>query len=141
MYPTWESVNDGEVLRSSGEEGVRIMEGIVGGAPLAIATVNMANHGCIPGLPDDMVVEAPAVADGIGLHLRQMTPLPRGITAMLALQGEINALLIEAFVERSKRKLLQALLIDPTIGSYNGAVALIDEMCAVQKGILPALTW
>ena len=66
VYPTWESVTDGEALRSSGEEGVRIMEGIVGGAPLAIATVNMANHGCIPGLPDDMVVEAPAVADGPG---------------------------------------------------------------------------
>ena len=115
MYPTWESVTDGEALRSSGEEGVRIMEGIVGGAPLAIATVNMANHGCIPGLPDAMVVEAPAVADGTGLHLQQMEPLPTGITAMLTLQGQINALLIEAYVERSRRKLLQALLIDPTV--------------------------
>ena len=141
MYPTWESVTDGEALRSSGEEGVRIMEGIVGGAPLAIATVNMANHGCIPGLPDAMVVEAPAVADGAGLHLQQMAPLPTGITAMLALQGQINALLIEAYVERSRRKLLQALLIDPTVASYNGAVALIDEMCEVQKGILPAMAW
>ena len=130
VYPTWESVTSGEeTLRSSGEEGVRIMEGIVGEAPLAIATVNMANHGCIPGLPDAMVVEAPAVADGAGLHLQQMAPLPTGITAMLTLQGQINVLLIEAYVERSKRKLLQALLIDPTVGSYNGAVALIDEMC------------
>ena len=60
---------------------------------------------------------------------------------MLALQGQINALLIEAYVERSKRKLLQALLIDPTVASYNGAVALIDEMCEVQKGILPAMAW
>ena len=127
--PTWESVTDGEALRPSGEEGVRIMEGIIGGTPLAIATVNMANHGCIPGLPDDMVVEAPAVADGEGLHLQQMAPLPTGITAMLALQGQINALLIEAFVERSRRKLLQALLIDPTVASYSNAVALIDEMC------------
>jgi alpha-galactosidase len=141
VYPTWESVTDGEALRSSGEEGVRIMEGIIGGTPLAIATVNMANHGCIPGLPDAMVVEAPAVADGAGLHLQQMVPLPTGITAMLALQGQINALLIEAYVERSKRKLLQALLIDPTVGNYNGAVALIDEMYEVQEGILPAMAW
>lgn len=141
VYPTWESVTDGEALRSSGEEGVLIMEGIIGGSPLAIATVNMANHGCIPGLPDAMVVEAPAVADGEGLHLQQMAPLPTGITAMLALQGQINGLLIEAYVERSRRKLLQALLIDPTVGSYNGAVALIDEMCEVQKGILPVMAW
>jgi alpha-galactosidase len=141
VYPTWESVTDGGTLQSSGEEGVRIMEGIIGGTPLAIATVNMANHGCIPGLPDAMVVEAPAVADGEGLHLQPMAPLPTGITAMLTLQGQINALLIEAYVERSKRKLLQALLIDPTVASYNGAVALIDEMCEVQKGILPAMAW
>ena len=141
VYPTWESVTDGEALRPSGEEGVRIMAGIVGGAPLAIATVNMANHGCIPGLPDAMVVEAPAVADGAGLHLQQMAPLPTGITAMLTLQGQINALLIEAYVERSRRKLLQALLIDPTAAGYNNAVALIDEMCEVQKGILPKMTW
>ena len=38
-------------------------------------------------------------------------------------------------------KLLQALLIDPTVASYNGAVALIDEMCKVQEGILPAMAW
>jgi alpha-galactosidase len=141
VYPTWESVTGGESLRPSGEEGVRIMEGIVGGAPLAIATVNMANHGCIPGLPDDMVVEAPAIADGEGLHLQRMEPLPTGITAMLTLQGQINALLIEAFVERSRRKLLQALLIDPTVSNYNNAVALIDEMCEVQRGMLPSLEW
>ncbi len=141
VYPTWESVTDGEALRSSGEEGVRIMEGIVGDRPLAIATVNMANHGCIPGLPDGMVVEAPAVADGAGLHLQQMAPLPTGITAMLALQGQINALLIEAYLERSKRKLLQALLIDPTVAGYSNAVALIDEMCEVHKELLPPLAW
>ena len=117
VYPTWESVTDSKAIRPSGEEGVRIMEGIVGGAPLAIATVNMANHGCIPGLPDEMVVEAPAIADGEGLHLQQMEPLPTGITAMLTLQGQINALLIEAFVEHSRRKLLQALLIDPTVST------------------------
>ncbi len=141
VYPTWESVTDEASLRPSGEEGVRIMEGIIGGAPRAIATVNMANHGSIPGLPDAMVVEAPAVADGGGLHLQQMAALPTGITAMLALQGQINALLIEAYVERSRRKLLQALLIDPTVASYSNAVALIDEMCEVQQGILPAMAW
>jgi alpha-galactosidase len=141
VYPTWESVTDGEALRPSGEEGVRIMEGIVGGAPLAIATVNMANHGCIPGLPHDMVIEAPAIADREGLHLQQMEALPTGITAMLTLQGQINALLIEAFAEGSRRKLLQALLIDPTVSNYNNSVALIEEMCEVQRGMLPPLEW
>jgi alpha-galactosidase len=140
VYPTWGSVS-GESLRPSGEEGVRILEGIVGGAPLVLATANMVNNGCIPGLPNDMVVEAPAVADAEGLHLQQMEPLPTGVTALLALQGQINALLIEAYAERSRRKLLQALLIDPTVSTYHNAVALIDEMCEVQKELLPPLAW
>lgn len=140
VYPTWGSVSEDEI-RSSGEEGVRILEGIAGGEPLAIATANMINGGRVPGLPDDMVVEAPAVADAEGLHLQQMEPLPTGITAMLTLQGQINTLLIEAYAERSRRKLLQALLIDPTVSTYHNAVALIDEMCEVQKELLPPLAW
>ncbi len=145
VYPTWEGAAegavDGERITPSGEEGVCILEGIVGGGPLPIATANMVNRGCIPGLPNDMVVEAPAVADGAGLHLQPVAPLPTAITAMLALQGQINALLIEAYAEQSRRKLLQALLLDPTISSYQNAVALIDEMCRVQEGILPRLEW
>ena len=141
IYPPSDEATDDDVLRSSGEAGVRIMEGIVGGGPQAIATVNVSNRGCIPGLPDGMVVEVPAIADGEGLHPRQMAPLPTGITAMLQLQGQINALLIEAYVERSRRKLLQALLIDPTVSSYQNAVALIDEMCERQQALLPPLAW
>ena len=149
VYPTWGAVTDGGTIRPSGEEGVRILEGIVGGAEgsaeggeaRALATVNMVNRGCIPGLPDDMVVEAPAVADAAGVHLQQMEALPTGVTALLALQGQINALLIEAYAERSRRKLLQALLIDPTVSTYANAVALIDEMCTVQGELLPPLAW
>jgi alpha-galactosidase len=70
-----------------------------------------------------------------------MEALPTGITALLTLQGQINALLIEAYVERSRRKLLQALLIDPTVSSYNQAVALIDEMFTLQADVLPPLAW
>jgi len=77
----------------------------------------------------------------VGVALPAPTALPTGVTAMLALQGQINALLIEAYAERSRRKLLQALLIDPTVSTYHNAVALIDEMCEVQKDLLPPLAW
>lgn len=141
VYPTWESVSGGESLQPSGEEGVRIIEGMMGETPLAIATTNMRNGGCIPNLPDDMVVEAPAIADAQGLHLQPMQRLPTAIAAMTALQGQINSLLIEAYAEQSRRKLLQALLLDPTVSTYHNAVALIDEMCALQQELLPPLHW
>ena len=60
---------------------------------------------------------------------------------MLQLQGNINRLLVEAYAERSRRKLLQALLIDPTVSTYANAVALIDEMFARQQPLLPEMDW
>ena len=101
----------------------------------------MPNRGAIPGLPDDVVVEVPAIADADGLHIEPLPPLPTGITTMLQLQGNINRLLVEAYAERSRRKLLQAVLIDPTVSTYANAVALIDEMFELQKSLLPEMAW
>ena len=71
--------------------------------------------------------------------MQKMAALPEAITAMLRLQGSIQKLLVEAYAEESRRKLLQALLLDPTAHSYRSAVALINEMCKLQKDILPHL--
>ena len=60
---------------------------------------------------------------------------------MLRMQGSIQKLLVEAYAEGSRNKLLQALLLDPTVHSYRNAVALINEMCELQKDILPVLKW
>jgi alpha-galactosidase len=143
VYPKSElrdSREAGEII-PSGEEGILIIEGIACGVERELATVNMSNKGAIPGLPNEMVVEVPAVADDNGLHLKQMDQLPTGITAMLQLQGAIHQLVIEAYMEQSRKKLLQAVLIDPTVSNYHNAVAMINEMCELQKEMLPPLQW
>ncbi|MBK8047902.1 MAG: alpha-galactosidase [Anaerolineales bacterium] len=143
LYPAFEkrtmSVEAG--VFPSGEEAVLILDAFAGGGRRPIATVNVPNRGTIPDLPDDMVVEVPAIADTDGLHLPSLPPLPTGITTMLQLQGNINRILVEAYAERSRRKLLQALLIDPTVSTYANAVALIDEMFTRQQPLLPEMDW
>ena len=67
--------------------------------------------------------------------------LTHAIAQMIATQGTIHQLVLEAYQEQSRNKLLQAMLIDPTISTYNNAVALIDEMCERQKDILPPMHW
>ena len=67
----------------------------------------------------------------------QLEPLPEAIAALIRVQGSIHKLLIEAFAEKSKEKLLQAILLDPTVDSYRRAVAFMEEMLRVQQGILP----
>lgn len=86
-----------------------------------------------------MVVEVPAtVVDG-ELVPRRMEPLPTGILAMVQLQGAIHQLLVEAYVEQSKAKLLQAILLDPVVDSHNRAVAMLDEFLELQRDVLPPL--
>lgn len=79
--------------------------------------------------------------DGDGIHPIASAELPAAITAMINLQGAIHRLIIEAYTEKSKNRLLQAMLLDPTISDYNNAAAMIDEMCEREKEILPKLHW
>jgi alpha-galactosidase len=86
-------------------------------------------------------VELPAYADGRGIHTEKMDPLPDAITEMIRVQGTIHKLLIEAYVEKSRKKLLQALLLDPNGTSYKNTVEMINEMCERQKDALPEMHW
>ena len=126
-------------LKASGELAAPIMEGLSCGVPRELDAVNVPNRGFIPELPEGLVVEVPARADGSGLHPCQMAPLPEGIAALIRTQASIHKLLVEAFAEGSKAKLLQALLLDPMVDSYRRAVALMEEMLRLQRDILPPL--
>lgn len=128
-------------LTRSAEYGIPIIEAIAFDQNRYIPSLNQLNKGQIPGIMQDMCVEGPCMLDGGGIHPVQVETLPPAITAMINQQGAIHQLIIEAYTEKSKNKLLQAMLLDPTISTYNNAVALIDEMCERQKNILPELHW
>lgn len=126
-------------VESSEELAIPIIEWAACGVERDLPAVNVPNRGAIPGLPDDMVVEVPArVEQGTLVPLR-MEPLPTGILAMVQLQGAIHQLLVEAYVEQSKAKLLQAILLDPIVDNHNRAVAMLDEFLALQGDVLPPL--
>lgn len=125
----------------SNEYGVPIIEAIAFNKPARMGGVNVMNHGYAPNLPDNMVVEIPAVVDGDGIHPQKTKEIPTAIASMIATQGAITQLLYEAYKEKSRNKLLQAILLDPTVSSYSNAVALINEMFENQKEILPEMNW
>ncbi|RLQ94019.1 family 4 glycosyl hydrolase [Falsibacillus albus] len=126
----------------SNEYAIPIIEAIYFNDEVTLNAVNMQNKGAIKGLPDDMVVETQAIVNGSGISLKAMeVELPAAIVGTIHIQGTIHQLLIEAFLEQSKTKLLQAILLDPQAPSYYQACAMIDEMCKLQKDVLPELEW
>ncbi|MFE5321827.1 alpha-galactosidase [Paenibacillus sp. NPDC056579] len=131
-----------ENVKPSDEYAIPIIEAIFFDDEIQLNAVNLQNKGAIKGLPDDMVVETQAIVNGKGIFLKPMTvELPTAVIGTIHIQGTIHKLLLEAFVEKSKTKLLQAILLDPQAPSYYQACAMIDEMCELQKEILPALEW
>ncbi|MBS4200548.1 alpha-galactosidase [Bacillus sp. FJAT-49732] len=133
---------DKDKVQKSNEYAIPIIEAIFFDDEIQLNSVNMQNNSAIKGLPDDMVVETQAIVNGQGIKLVPMTvELPTAIIGTIHIQGTIHKLLLEAFVEQSKTKLLQAILLDPQAPSYYQACAMIDEMCELQKDILPKLEW
>ena len=57
--------------------------------------VNVPNQGALPGVPDDIAVEIPAVVNRDGIHRIQVDPLPPKIILPLVLSLERTLLAIE----------------------------------------------
>ncbi|MFI0417231.1 hypothetical protein [Spongiactinospora sp. 9N601] len=125
-------------LEPSIEFGIPVIEGLTCEERM-IDAVNVVNGGAIPNLPADSVVEVPAVAGAGGIRPRRMSPLPEALAALLRTQLSIHKLIIEAYRERSKDALLQAVLLDPVVDSYPRAVAMTDHLLDLQKDVLPPL--
>ncbi len=103
-------------------------------------SVNVPNQGpAVSNLPEDMIVEVPAMVDAKGVHPVEVGPLPEAIAAICRHQGSIQNLLVEAYRHRCKKLLLQALIIDPVVDSADRAEQMMEDMLRLQAGYLPQM--
>jgi alpha-galactosidase len=101
---------------------------------------NVMNDGfAVSNLPEDANVEIPIVANAKGIHPVKVGPLPEAIAGICQLQVSIMKLLVEAYREKSKKLLFQALLIDPLVSSYHGAREMMEMMLKLEADVLPEL--
>ena len=102
-------------------------------------SVNVMNTGkYVENLSTDAVVEVPAIVNATGVHPERVGPLPEALAAFCRTQVSIQLLLIEAYRQRSKKLLLQALLLDPVVDSVERAEKMLDYMLELQKDYLPS---
>jgi len=102
-----------------------------------VYSVNLPNQGQVPNLPPEAVVEAPAVATASGVKAIAQRPLPPGIAGILAGRFGWVETIVEAALEGSREKFIQALILDGSVTSLDTAGKLADELLAVQAEYLP----
>jgi len=124
-------------IRPTGERAVPIINAMLRDLNQYELAANVRNNGCISNLPDDAIVEVPAVVNARGVHGVCVGPLPRGLAALMRREVEIQELVVEAGVKGDRNAALQALLLDPHIHSYAQATHLLDDLLKAHARYLP----
>ena len=118
------------------ERLVAICAAVVTGETHRELAVNLPNHGLVPNLPPDAVVEVPAVVDADGVTGVPVGPLPDGIAAVLTARALQQQLTVRAAIEGSRDLALQALALDPLVPGPAVAAAVLEDAVKAHGGLL-----
>ena len=116
---------------------VPIIEGILTNSGHEELAVNLPNNGLIEGLPDDVVVEVPAIIDAKGVHGVNMSDLmPAGFKGLLSNRSGVLDLTVRAALTGDRDTVLQALLVDTTNNSLLTTEKMLNTIIALEKPYL-----
>jgi alpha-galactosidase len=102
-----------------------------------VVAVNVPNHGAVPDLSDEAVIEVSSLVDGAGIQPLRNTGLPTGAADVLRARLDQQELISLAAVNGDRDLALQALLAEHGVGSVADARAMLDELLAAQAAHLP----
>ena len=115
------------------ERVVPVMEGMVTDSGYEETAVNIPNNGLIPDLPGWVAVEVPARVRRTGLEGIGFPDYPKGFGALLRNYTGVYDLTAEAVLTGRKDLVLQALLVNPVVGTVRGLEELVDQMQSLQS--------
>ena len=130
---------DESLLRHSAgehEQVIDIIESIRTNAGRAYSA-NLPNEGRFPNLPAEAIIEAPSVASAEGLRPVQATGLTQAQAAVIAQRLAWVELVVEAALEGSRAKFIQALVLDGSLQEPAAAEKLGDRLLAAHATHLP----
>jgi alpha-galactosidase len=117
-----------------------LLRAAISGEPERLASAILPNTDLVPALPTDCAVEVSAVASDKGVVGDRSDDLPLAFAATLRHEVSIQQLLADAALLGSRDAALQALLIDPVVGSSGAAEAILDDFEAAHRDLWPALS-
>ncbi|MGW5661116.1 6-phospho-beta-glucosidase [Streptomyces sp. NPDC003758] len=112
------------------EAAVDLAAALLGGSGSPYQVVNAYNHGTLPFLPDDAVIEVQAA---VGPHGPTPLPVPSVDPLYAGLMANVTAyedLALDAALRGGRDRVFRALLAHPLIGQYEYADALTDRLIA-----------
>ncbi|MGW5605346.1 6-phospho-beta-glucosidase [Streptomyces sp. NPDC003753] len=112
------------------EAAVDLAAALLGGSGSPYQVVNAYNHGTLPFLPDDAVIEVQAA---VGPHGPAPLPVPAVDPLYAGLMANVTAyeeLALDAALRGGRDRVFRALLSHPLIGQYDHADALTDRLIA-----------
>ncbi len=118
------------------EQVVEIVESIRCHAS-RVYSVNVPNVGQVANLPLQAIIECPAAAHGEGLSPIVQPMLSPGLVGTLASHLAWVETVVEAALEGSRDKFIQALVIDGAVNSIETAATMADELLAAHAPYLP----
>jgi 6-phospho-beta-glucosidase len=101
-----------------------------------VQVVNTLNHGTLPFLPDDAVIEVPAVIGSAGADpvlIDPVEPLLRGLIAHVFAYEELA---LDAALRGGRDRVYDALLAHPLVGQADTAQCLTDRLIAENASFL-----
>jgi alpha-galactosidase len=99
--------------------------------------VNLPNRGMIANLPSDVVVEVPATVDRGGIHPFALGDLPKALIPTLMHKVSSLDLIIEAAMEGSRAKAVQAMINDPHFNDMGLAEKVVNHLIDAELQYLP----
>lgn len=119
------------------EAAVQLLAALLGtGGAASVQVVNTRNDGTLPFLPDDAVIEVPALvsADGVrALRQRPVEPLYAGLIAHVTAYEQLA---MRAALDGGRDRVFDALLAHPLVGQLELADQLTDRLLAHNRGYL-----
>lgn len=123
----------------SDEYAANILNARIGdGTPFPF-NANVINNDTIENLPYDACVEIPVIADKNGYTRTFKGKMPTGPATLVNYTANIEDLVFEAFLEKSKAKVVQAVSLDPlcsAVLSLEEVRNMCDELFEVNKDYL-----
>jgi 6-phospho-beta-glucosidase len=95
-----------------------------------VQVVNLRNDGVLPFLPDDHVIEVPAVVGADGVTALGSAPLPDDVAGLISHVAGYERLALDAAIHGGRDRVLRAMLAHPLVQQYDRAEKLTDLLIA-----------